>query len=202
MGLQTGLCGVNDVTISGGVTTIANVGYGITANAGLFALSGGQVNVSALEYAVLANDSGMTFSGGCLTAGGGSSALFTSGSITNHMASYFYRTNTNASAPETAYTFFPDTEFVYDESYKYVELNYCPDVYVSGDNADPDLIKVSGVAESYWLNDGSGSITASEASADNYNVKYDSITQTLTLRDAEITQYHRSEHGEKYVIPR
>lgn len=104
---------------------------------------------------------------------------------------YKYKSNTAASDPGGDYTF---GNFVNSSDYKYVEIVNCPDVYVSGNNTDWTEVKVSSVADgggiSYWLNDGSGSITATGADSSNYNVKYEEKTHTLTLKDAVITKYY------------
>lgn len=69
--------------------------------------------------------------------------------------------------------------------YKYVEIVTCPDVYVSGNNVDNTVVKVSSVTDagdiSYWLNDNSGGITSVGANSTHYNVKYEEKTRTLTL---------------------
>ncbi|WMJ21916.1 carboxypeptidase regulatory-like domain-containing protein [Paludicola sp. MB14-C6] len=39
----------------------------------------------------------------------------------------------------------------------------------------------------YWLNDGNGGITTTNASSSNYNVKYDTSTKKLTLNGANLT---------------
>ena len=40
---------------------------------------------------------------------------------------------------------------------------------------------------SYYVNNGSGGLDKTGANADNYNVKYDAATKTLTLKDAAIS---------------
>lgn len=54
---------------------------------------------------------------------------------------------------------------------------------------NPTTLTVGGTnvqSGGYWTTDESGTLTPDGASADNYNVKYDSATGTLTLKDATI----------------
>lgn len=46
----------------------------------------------------------------------------------------------------------------------------------------------------YYLNDGEGSITTEDASAENYNVSWDPATSTLTLKGAYLTQTSFTDH--------
>ena len=181
MSLQTGICGVNGITIEGGETFVYDVGYGITANSGPITVSGGTVDAYASESGLTANNSGITISGGQLTATGNSEALYTTGSVSVTANTYRFRTNTEASAPGPDYTLSLDMEFANSNTLKYVEIISC-DVYVGGQN-------VSGAAGAvtYWLNDNAGSITDIGADSDHYNVKYDGFTQTLTLFNANMT---------------
>ena len=55
---------------------------------------------------------------------------------------------------------------------------------------NPTTLTVGGTtitSSGYWTTNADGTLTAEMASADNYNVKYDSATGTLTLKDANIT---------------
>ncbi|MEA4815118.1 MAG: S-layer homology domain-containing protein [Oscillospiraceae bacterium] len=132
------------------------------------------------------NSSAIGITSGSVTASGNTQALFTDGSVSAAASPYKYRTNTSSSAPETGYTLSSVTAFNNSsDTYKYVEIISCPDVYVGN-------VKVSGITSgntSYWLNN-SGSITDSGATADNYNVKYNESAQTLTLNGAQITSYY------------
>ncbi len=182
---QTGICGVNGVTIEAGEVTVSNVGFGITANSGPITVSGGTVIASALGDGLTANNSGIIISGGQLTALGNSQALYTTGSVSVTANPYSFKTNTDASTPVGDYTQSLDLEFTNNNTLKYVEIISCHEVYVGGK-------KVSGApgAVTYWLNDNTGSITDSGADADHFNAKYERSTRTLTLRNANLTGVH------------
>ncbi|MDD4503910.1 MAG: InlB B-repeat-containing protein, partial [Clostridiaceae bacterium] len=122
---QTGICGVNGITIAGGEVTVSNVSYGITANNGSITVSGGVTNVSASVFGLLSNNRGTTISGGTTIAIGASRAFYTLGSFSVNMPSYIYKTNTEPLAPATSYDLYPDTPFAAANiaDYKYVTIS-------------------------------------------------------------------------------
>ena len=183
--------------VTGGTINSSGSAFGILVD-GNVTISGGTVSSIASDYDGIAATGNLSVSGGNITASGGRYALKANAITTVSMDSYKYRTNTDASAPDTNYTLFPGTAFENDDGFKYVEIMSCPRVCVSGDNtgfsASSNTVLVSGVADSgntsYWLNHVSGSITSTGASADTYNVKYNEATRTLTLNGALITKYY------------
>lgn len=62
---------------------------------------------------------------------------------------------------------------------------------------NPTTLTVGGtdvLSGGYWKTNADGTLTADGASADNYNVKYDSATGTLTLKDATINGTNTTGH--------
>ncbi len=185
----------SNIIIEGGTVT-ANGNTGISASQGSITISGGSVTAGGKGNGIWASGN-FTVSGGSAKVTATNTygqSIYTSGSVSVTANPYKYRTNTSATEPDTNYTLYPSTAFANSDSYKYIEIISCPEVYVSGDNTNSGTVLVSSVTGSgnisYWLNDGSGSITNTGASAESYNVKYDEATQTLTLKDANITSFH------------
>ncbi|NCC66611.1 MAG: carbohydrate-binding domain-containing protein [Clostridia bacterium] len=179
--------------ITGGTIDSSGTAYGIMVD-GNVTISGGTVHAVAESYDGISTSGNLTVSGGNVTASGSRYALGINGITSISADPYKFRTNTSASAPDTNYTLSTDEAFANADTLKYVEIMSCPEVYVSGNNAESGTVKVSGVTDSgnisYWLNDESGSITSTGAVAENYNVKYNELTQTLTLKDASITSFY------------
>ncbi len=185
LAIQTGICGVNGVTIEGGEIIVYYVGYSITANSGPITVSGGKVEAYASESGLTANNSGITISGGQLTATGNSEALYTTGPVSVTVGQYLFRTHTDTE-PSGSFTLSRDNiEFENSDTFEYVEIVSCY-VFVGGQN-------VSGAngAVTYWLNDGNGGITDADADADHYNVKYDGSNNTLTLCNADLAEVYQ-----------
>jgi hypothetical protein len=185
----------SNIIIEGGTVT-ANGNTGISASQGSITISGGSVTAGGKGNGIWASGN-FTVSGGSAKVTATNTygqSIYTSGSVSVTANPYKYRTNTSATEPDTNYTLYPSTAFANSGSYKYIEIISCPEVYVSGDNTNSDTVLVSSVTDSgnisYWLNDGSGSITNTGASASNYNVKYNEATQSLTLKGATITSYY------------
>jgi hypothetical protein len=109
---------------------------------------------------------------------------------------YKYRTNTTIGEPTSDYTLFEyeNTEFINNVDFKYVEIIYTPPVLIGGETENNETAYVSSINDkgnvSYWLNDGNGSLTTTGASIQSYNVKYNELTRTLTLKDAVITSFN------------
>lgn len=184
-----------NISIEGGTVTACG-NTGISASAGSITISDGTVTAGGRQNGIWSH-SGVTISGGSVKVTATNTygqSIYTGGSVSVTASPYKFRTNTSATAPEAAYTLFPGTAFANSGSYKYVEIIACPDVYVSGNNANSGTVKVSSITDSgntsYWLNDGSGSITSTGASAESYNVKYNEATRTLTLKNASITSFY------------
>lgn len=190
-----------NISIAGGTVT-AGGNTGISASEGSITISGGTVTAAGSQNGIWSH-SGVTISDGSLMVTATNThgqSIYSGGPVSVTASPYKFRTNTSATAPESPYTLFPGTAFANSGDYKYLEIISCPKVYVSGDNANSGTVKVSGVTNSghisYWLNNGSGSITNTGADADSYNVKYNEATQTLTLKDANITSFYSD--GEHY----
>ena len=183
LSLQTGICGVNGVTIEGGEISAYSVGFSVTANNGPIIVSGGTSEISGTEYGLTANNSGITISGGRIIIVGSSKALNTSGPVSVTVGKYLFRTHTDT-WPSGSFTLSRDIEFENSDTFKYVEIVSCY-VFVGGQN-------VSGAngAVTYWLNDGNGGITDADADADHYNVKYDGLNNTLTLCNADLAEVY------------
>lgn len=184
----SGIWANSDLSISGGTVNISVVHFALSSNGGELSISGGNVNISSDNICVSVTGD-MSISGGVVTACAGH-ALFLAENLTVPVA-YKYKAALTAADPGGNYTI---GGFTYLSHYKYVEIVTCPDVYVSGNNVDDTAVKVSSVTDagdiSYWLNDGSGSLTPAGADSTHYNVKYEEKTRMLTLRNAAITKYY------------
>jgi hypothetical protein len=184
-----------NISIAGG-NVIFSGNWGISVSQGSITISGGTVTAAGRQNGIWSHGD-VTISGGSVMITASNThgkSIYSGGSVSVTASSYKFRTNDSSNAPESPYTLFPGTAFANNSSYKYVEIMSCPEVYVSGNNAESGTVKVSGVTDSgnisYWLNDESGSITSTGAVAENYNVKYNEATQTLTLKDASITSFY------------
>ncbi|NLE25478.1 MAG: carbohydrate-binding domain-containing protein, partial [Clostridiaceae bacterium] len=213
--IGAGICGVNGVTIEGGIIYASDFSYGIAANNGPITVSGGEVFGSGavsgffaensgimisggivvargfasgeyVGYGLTANDSGITISEGWVKAYGGYQALNTTGPVSITAHPYMYRTSTEPGDPDPDSAYIKSLNDVFADSNTFRYVEFCScNIFVGGQD-----VSGSADAATYWLNDGNGGITDAGADSDHYNVKYDGSTNTLTLYNADLTEVY------------
>ena len=178
--------------------TINQSGIGIYANGivtidGPVVARGSETGVSANEVKIVSGSLTASSDGHCLDAiRYGYVEPISSGFLS-------YRTNSEPSAPAGGWAIVNGSEsevinIPASGNNKYFEVFYCHGVYLANVN-----ISSSG-EETYWLNDGEGGITPTGADADNYNAKYDNVSNTLTLNDLAITNSYNYSGNESLGI--
>jgi hypothetical protein len=184
-----GIIGISDGTVT--ASAEGENSRGIYAAENNIYIFDGTVTASAdgeNSCGIYAVENDIAIAGGIVTASADGAAFHAGGGMSVSAPSYKYRSNTVDAAPDSDYTLYPGTAYSNSSAYKYAEIIECPDVYAGG-------VKVSGITDrgnvSYWLDDGSGNITGADATAGNYDLKYNERSRTMTLNGVTITTPYR-----------